>query len=250
MLLITSPTPASTGRKACGDRCHAWLFRWRRWALAVLLLGGLSVAAGCSDDQSGPLDEGAAYRRRIVALGDSLTAGYALDAGEAYPARLERLLVAADYAYRVINAGVSGETSEETLARVPQVVGRLQPDIVILETGANDGLRGVDPRITQRNLAAAVERLQAAGVVVVLAGMKLPPSLGTGHTRAFARIYPAIAQRYDLILMPFLLEGVAGDRRLNLRDGLHPNADGHERVARNLLPYVIEAISRVAARGA
>jgi acyl-CoA thioesterase-1 len=179
----------------------------------------------------------------IVCMGDSLTAGYRVDENEAFPALLEARLKADGYNYEVVNAGVSGETSSGALARLDWVM-TLSPDIVILETGANDGLRGVDPALTRRNIEAIVARLQAEGVVVVLAGMQMVRNMGDEFTRAFGAIYPDIAAAYDLILMPFFLEEVAGRARLNQADGIHPTAEGYRIVAANIYPYVRQAIAR------
>jgi acyl-CoA thioesterase-1 len=179
----------------------------------------------------------------IVCMGDSLTAGYRVDESEAFPALLEARLRADGYSYEVINAGVSGETSSGALARLDWVL-TLAPDIVILETGGNDGLRGVDPALTRRNIEAIVARLQAEDIVVVLAGMQMVRNMGAEFTRAFGAIYPEIAAAHDLILMPFILEDVAGRARLNQADGIHPTAEGYRLVAANLYPYVRQAIRR------
>ena len=177
----------------------------------------------------------------IVCMGDSLTAGYRVDEREAFPALLAERLRADDYHYEVINAGVSGETSSGALARLDWML-TLAPDIVILETGANDGLRAVDPALTRRNIEAIVTRLKAEGIVVILAGMQMVRNLGPAFTEAFKAIYPEIAETHDLILIPFMLEGVAGRARLNQSDGIHPTAEGYRIVTANLYPYVRQAI--------
>lgn len=183
----------------------------------------------------------------IVCFGDSLTAGYGLDENQAYPALLESRLKASGLNYQVINAGISGETSSGALSRLEWTLN-LAPDIIILETGANDGLRGIDPALTQRNIEAIVTRLQAADVTVVLAGMQMVRNLGRSYTQAFGAIYPAIAEKYGLIFMPFFLEGVAGLRSLNQADGIHPTAEGYAIIAANLHPLVEAAIQRHEAR--
>ena len=177
----------------------------------------------------------------IVCMGDSLTAGYRVDEREAFPALLAERLRADGYHYDVINAGVSGETSSGALARLDWML-TLAPDIVILGTGANDGLRAVDPALTRRNIEAIVTRLKAEGIVVVLAGMQMVRNLGPAFTEAFKAIYPEIAETHDLILIPFMLEGVAGRARLNQSDGIHPTAEGYRIVTANLYPYVRQAI--------
>ena len=158
------------------------------------------------------------YEGTIVAVGDSLTAGLRVDEDQAYPAQLARRLKADGYAFRVVNAGVSGETSSGTLARIQWVMTALKPDIVILETGANDGLRGIDPHLLAGNLDQLLTRLKAAGIQVVLAGMRMLPNLGAEYTRAFARVYPEQAQKHQVLLMPFFLEGVAGEASLSTAD--------------------------------
>ncbi|MEZ4865180.1 MAG: arylesterase [Caldilineaceae bacterium] len=180
----------------------------------------------------------------IVAMGDSLTEGLGVDPEEAYPAQLEQKLHADGYNYTVINAGVSGETSSGALARVDWVL-TLKPDIVILATGGNDSLRAIDPALTQANLEKLVERFQQAHVVVVLAGMQTVQNLGESYTNAFRAIYPAVAAKYDLILIPFLLEGVAGDPKLNQDDFIHPTAAGYAIVVNTLYPYVLKALALI-----
>lgn len=178
----------------------------------------------------------------IVAVGDSLTAGYGVEEGEAYPALVEKALRAEGIEARVINAGVSGETTSGTLARLDWVL-TLAPDIVILETGANDGLRGLDTAMVRDNLRRIVDILQGKDIVVVLAGMKMVWNLGPAYTGEFNRIYPDLAAEKKLIFMPFFLEGVATDPALNIADGLHPNPAGYRVIAGNILPFVKEAIA-------
>lgn len=179
----------------------------------------------------------------ILAVGDSLTAGYGLDPDKAYPALLEKRLAKAGYHFKVINAGISGETSSGTRSRLSWTMS-LKPDIVILETGANDGLRGIDPALIEANLTAIIEELKANGVIVVLAGMQMVYNLGLNYRRAFNGVYPAVARAQDVILMPFFLKDVAGVSKLNLSDGIHPNAKGYKKVVGNLWPYVIDAINQ------
>ena len=177
----------------------------------------------------------------IVALGDSLTAGLGVDEEEAYPAQLARKLAAAGHRYTVINSGVSGETTSGTVSRLDWVL-TLAPDIVILEIGANDGLRGIDPAIPARNLRTIVQRLKEEDIVVVFCGMKMVWNLGPLYTAQFNGIYPEIAEEEELIFMEFFLQDVAMVRELNIEDGLHPNGEGYGRVVENLYPYVEEAI--------
>lgn len=179
----------------------------------------------------------------IVALGDSLTAGQGVDENDAYPARLERRLQTDGHNYRVINAGVSGETTSGTLSRLEWVL-TMQPDIVILEIGANDGLRGIDPAVPAKNIREIIRILQERGVIVVFTGMKMVRNLGPAYILAFNAIYPDIAKEFDLIFMPFFLDGVATVRELNNEDGLHPNARGYEKIVHNLYPHVLAAIDQ------
>jgi acyl-CoA thioesterase I len=177
----------------------------------------------------------------ILAVGDSLTEGLGVREDQAYPAALERKLKSQGFGYRVINAGVSGETSSGTLSRIQWIL-RLKPDIVILVSGANDGLRGLDPNLTQANLEKIVRQFKAQNVVVVIGGMRMVQNLGDQYTRAFARIYPAVAASQNVILIPFFLDGVAGQPELNQPDGIHPTAEGYRRIVEHIYPYVEEAI--------
>ncbi len=177
-------------------------------------------------------------------MGDSLTEGLGVDTADAYPAQLERKLRANGYDVTVVNAGVSGETSSGALSRVDWVL-RQRPDIVILATGGNDGLRGVEPSVTEGNIDQIVQKMQDSGAVVVLAGMEMVQNMGTQFTSDFRAIYPQIAERHNLILMPFLLEGVAANPELNQPDTIHPTAEGYTIVVDNLYPYVVQAIERV-----
>jgi acyl-CoA thioesterase-1 len=173
----------------------------------------------------------------VVALGDSLTAGLGVAADEAFPARLETRLKTEGYAYRVVNAGVSGDTTAGGLRRVDWVL-RARPDVVIVALGANDGLRGQDPRAMRANLDEIVARLQAAGARVLLVGMRLPPNYGGDYTKEFEAVFPAVARRAKVALVPFLLDGVAGVPRLNQADGIHPTAAGQQAIADHLWPYL------------
>jgi len=173
----------------------------------------------------------------IAALGDSLTAGLGVSPEEAYPAVLEARLRREGFEYRVINAGVSGDTSAGGLRRIDWVL-KLRPDVVIVALGANDGLRGQAPDVLGDNLTRIIERARAAGVRVLLAGMRVPPNYGDDYARAFAGVYPAVARATGVPLAPFLLDGVAGDARLNQPDGIHPTVEGQRVIAERLWPYL------------
>ena len=170
---------------------------------------------------------------RIVAFGDSLTAGLGVPPDDAYPGQLARWLREQGLAYEVINAGVSGETSAGGLRRVEWIL-KSQPMLVILELGANDGLRGQPLKETYENLKGIIEGLQAKGVIVVLAGMRLPLNYGDDYTEEFSDLYERLAREYDVPFIPFFLEGVATHRHLNQGDGLHPNAEGYSIVVQNV----------------
>lgn len=173
----------------------------------------------------------------IVALGDSLTAGYGVAPDEAYPALLQRRLGREGYAYRVVNAGVSGDTTRGALARLRWAL-RARPAVVILAVGANDGLRGRPVAAMRDDLTRIVRRCQDAGAKVLVTGMRLPPNYGDAYARAFARTFPEVARRANAPLMPFLLEGVATVPALNQADGIHPNAAGHSVIAERLWTYL------------
>lgn len=175
--------------------------------------------------------------RVIVALGDSLTAGLGVAADEAYPALLEARLAREGYAYRVVNAGVSGDTTAGGLRRVDWVL-RGKPEIAIVALGANDGLRAQSPQAMRENLTAIVKRLQAAGARVLLVGMRLPPNYGADYTTEFQAVFPEVARSTGAAFMPFLLDGVAADTRLNQPDGIHPTAAGYQVIADRLWPYL------------
>jgi acyl-CoA thioesterase-1 len=213
------------------------------WALLVqtfaLIVATLVLAAA-------PRASAAAADRpvRIVALGDSLTAGFGLAANEAFPAKLERALKAKGIAVEISNAGVSGDTATGGLARLDWSVPE-GTDAVILELGANDMLRGVDPDITRRALAEIVRRLTDRRIAVLLAGMRAAPNLGPDYGRQFDAAYPELAARNQLLLYPFFLDGIVADPKLNQGDGLHPTAAGVDAIVKGILPKVEELVTRV-----
>jgi acyl-CoA thioesterase I len=181
-------------------------------------------------------------RPRIVAFGDSLTAGLGVPAEESYPAQLQRRLDVLGYTYRVINAGVSGDTTAGGLRRVSWILTN-KPDLVILELGANDGLRGLSVDQTQHNLREIIQRLRGAGVGVVLAGMKLPPNYGQDYTTRFEAMYQTLAREYQMPFIPFFLEGVGGSSLLNQADGIHPTSKGYKVVVENLLKILMPILN-------
>jgi acyl-CoA thioesterase-1 len=181
--------------------------------------------------------EAIASDRVIAALGDSLTAGLGVAPDEAWPALLEARLQQEGFPYRVVNAGVSGDTSAGGLARLDWVL-RNDPEIVIVALGANDGLRGQPITALRGNLRAIVDRLKKRKVKVLLAGMRLPPNYGAAYTRDFAAVFVDVARQSGVPLVPFLLDGVAANASLNLTDGIHPNAAGHRIIAERLWPHL------------
>jgi len=179
---------------------------------------------------------------RVTALGDSLTAGYGLPADETFTVQLEVALRAAGAKVTIANAGVSGDTTAGGLARLDWVMAD-RPALVIVELGANDGLRGLDPDMTYQNLDQILARLAAAGARVLLAGMYAPPNLGREYGEAFDTIYPRLAEKHGVALYPFFLEGVATDPALNQHDGIHPNAAGVAAIVERIVPYVLAVLA-------
>lgn len=216
----------------------------------LIALVALAVAIGCSSREAPPRerDDGtrtassaselgrspaAAARPRIVALGDSLTAGYGLQVDQAYPALIQRRLDEMGLAYEVVNAGVSGDTSAGGLRRLEWALdGDVR--VLIVALGGNDGLRGLAPEQLKRNLAQIIERAQARDVIVVLAGMEAPPNFGRAYAVAFHDVYSSLARQYKIPLVPFLLQSVAANDALNQPDGIHPSVRGAQVVADNV----------------
>jgi acyl-CoA thioesterase I len=195
-------------------------------ALALLLSAGTAAAGG-------PV--------RIVVLGDSLTAGYGLPEADSFPARLEDALRAEGLDARVVDAGVSGDTTAGGRARLAWAIApgpAGATDAVIVELGANDALRGIDPAATAANLDAILGELRRRGIPVLLAGMRAPPNLGRDYAREFEAVFPRLASRHGALLYPFFLDGVAARPELNQEDGIHPNAAGVRVIVRNILPFV------------
>ncbi|MBI3604568.1 MAG: arylesterase [Nitrospirae bacterium] len=179
----------------------------------------------------------------IVAFGDSLTAGYGVAPDEAYPALLGKKLKDEHFSYRVINAGISGDTTTGGLSRIEAVI-RKNPDIVILELGANDGLRGTSLSLIRSNLDQIISRLKKKRIKIVLAGMKLPPNYGPEYTNEFYQIYLSLAKEHKIPLIPFFLEGTAVQEKYNQGDGIHPTAEGYKIVTANLWPYLVPLLSK------
>jgi acyl-CoA thioesterase-1 len=212
----------------------------QRLAAAFVAAGfALAVSAGAVSAAERPV--------KIVAFGDSLMAGYQLPASAAFPSQLEQALKAKGIAVEITNAGVSGDTSTGGLARVDWSVPD-GTDAVILELGANDMLRGIDPNVTRTALTDIVRRLKARHIEVLLCGMLAPPNLGPDYARAFDAIYPELAAANDLVFYPFFLDGIVTDPKINQSDGMHPTADGVARIVAGILPKVETLLARVRAK--
>ena len=210
--------------------------------LRIFLIVTLSFLCGCGKSETtapsstpppaaapAPPTAAADTRPAIVCFGDSITAGFGLDAGQSFPDLLQQDLDGRAIHYRVVNLGVNGDTTQDGLARLPMALAE-KPAIVLLELGGNDGLRGIPLAITQANLAQTIEAFQGAGARIVLAGMSLPPNYGAAFIQKFEGVYKDLAAKYKLTLIPFLLEGVGAHDDLMQRDGIHPNAAGARQV--------------------
>jgi acyl-CoA thioesterase-1 len=200
---------------------------------SLVLTLGLSLAAALP-----------AAERLLLCLGDSLTAGYGLDEAQAYPALLQRSL---QPQWRVVNAGVSGDTTADGLKRLDWVL-RSRPDAVFVALGANDGLRGLDPKQTEANLTALIQKIQASGAQAYLAGLALPTNLGAGYRGQFKAVYPRVAKATGAPLLGFLLKGVGGEPALNQADGMHPNEAGQIKVAAHVLAFLKPRLAALPAR--
>jgi acyl-CoA thioesterase I len=210
----------------------------------------LSLALGCDAVEEDHAPETAASvpdrtgAPKIVAFGDSLTAGLGIGLDEAYPAVLQELLDAKGYRYEVVNAGVSGDTSAGGIRRLDWVLDGREVEILILALGANDGLRGLSPSEMKKNLADLIERAESRGIRVVLAGFEAPPDTQDRYLQEFVAVYSELAQEHEVTLIPSLLEGVVGVSELNQEDGKHPNVGG----ARVLAGHVFRAIEPLLSR--
>jgi acyl-CoA thioesterase-1 len=230
-----------------------WGFLLPLTALAFAACGG---GAASSDSGRGgaepaaekpPTSEAARAKRPdaplVLFLGDSLTAGYGLSEEEAFPALVAGRLAEMGIEARVVNAGVSGDTTAGGLTRLPWLL-RQKPAVVVVALGGNDGLRGLPLAQTEENLRGILKGCKEAGAEVILAGMLIPPNYGADYFAGFRDLFPRLSRELDLPLIPFLLEGVAAEPDLNLPDGIHPTSEGQKRVTENVLPYVLEALGR------
>ncbi|MBC8130488.1 MAG: arylesterase [Rhizobiaceae bacterium] len=212
---------------------------------ALTALSFFATASFAAAQTPAPVPGGSAALE-VVAFGDSLSAGYGVGPGEAFPDQLQAALKAKGYDVTVANAGVSGDTTTGGLARLDWSVPETA-DLVIVELGANDALRGVSPGITETNLDQILARLKERGTTTLLAGMIAPPNMGPDYSEAFNPIYARLAEKHDVPLYPFFLDGVASQADLNQADYMHPNAKGVAIVVERILPMVTEALDAVSA---
>ncbi len=195
-------------------------------------------------NESPPAVSGSLLPKKIVAFGDSLTAGLGVATQDAYPTQLQQRLAQAGYHLQVVNAGVSGETSAGGVRRVKWVL-KSRPDLVIVELGGNDGLRGLDPHQTKANIRNIIEQFQAAKVPVLLTGMKMPPNMGKEYTKEFADIYPSLAKEMNVPLLPFFLQDVALHKTRMQADGIHPTKEGYTIIVEHLMPELIPLLNEI-----
>lgn len=185
-----------------------------------------------------------AETKKIVFLGDSLTAGYGLTEDLAYPHLIQNALVQDGLDWKVTNAGISGDTTSGGLKRVPWIL-KSSPTVVFVALGANDGLRGVNPDVTRKNLEAIIQKLQKSKVKIILAGVQLPLNYGPGYRKKFRDLYPELSQKYGLAYYPFLLDGVAAHAELNLTDGVHPNEKGQQILAQKIYQFLKPVLQKI-----
>lgn len=201
-----------------------------------------TAVTGAASDPAPEIETAVSPDLTILAFGDSLTEGFGVAPEESYPAQLSRKLAADGYNIEVVNGGISGETTSSALSRVDWMLNS-KPDIVIVETGPNDALRGIDLELTQANIDEIVARFSDSGAVIIVAGLQITQNLGEEYTTEFAAIYPAVAEKYDAILIPFVLEGVAANPILNQSDFIHPTAAGYTVMVEHIYPFILEAVA-------
>ena len=218
------------------------------WLVALLGCSGTegkqseesnSSSQASSETSSSPKKE--EDKKVVLFFGDSITEGVGVRPKEAFPFLVGQMVDSLGLPYKVVNAGLGGETTSGGLTRLEWVLDQYVVDVFVLELGGNDGLRGIDPAASRANLQAIIDRVRTIQpqAQIVLAGMEAPPSMGQAYTREFRSIFPSLAEQNDLVLIPFILEGVAGNPALNLEDGIHPTARGHEYVAAHVWHYIM-----------
>jgi acyl-CoA thioesterase-1 len=219
-----------------------------RGAVVLMVVVYLTTIACANSDQRAPEKKGTvpppANGPLVIFLGDSLTAGLGLAQDEAFPALVGDILGRSGHPVRVVNAGVSGDTTADGLARLDWLL-KQQPSVLVVGLGANDAFRGQDPSEAEENLRQIVSRAKAAGARVLLLGMKIPPSYGQVFSRGYGEIYASVAKEQKVPIVPFLLEGVGGHADLNQNDGIHPNAQGQKIVAENVAPYLEKIVAEL-----
>ena len=220
---------------------------WHRLAQVVVLLAAVNASVSAADAPMARAEP--AKPIRIVAFGDSLTAGYGLKPRHAFPAQLQEALKARGHDVVVVNAGVSGDTTAAGLERIAWAVPD-GTDAVILEFGGNDALRGIDPKVTRANLDKIISSLEDRDIPILLAGIRAPANWGEDYSKAFDVIFPDLADEYGLVFYPFFLEGVVLNPKLNLNDGLHPNSKGITEIIKRIVPSVEELIDRTSTQRA
>lgn len=232
--------------RRCRGIINAYVTRGVVFHIVVfnLIVAALALIIGAQGAWGKPpgLEPGGKPSARILLFGDSIAAGYGLPEAEGLPARLQAALRKSGHDVEVLNGGVSGDTTAGGLARLDWMLGE-KPDIVIVELGGNDGLRGLDPKETYANLEKILATLKAAKVKVLLTGMRAPPNLGAEYDREFDAIYPALAKTCDCLFYPFVLDDVAARPELNQGDGIHPNARGVAVIVERLVPYIVKLLA-------
>jgi len=221
--------------------------------LMVFVIGSCTTATDSvqpistqAESQSGVNEPAfAEARKTILFFGDSITAGFGIGEEEAFPALIQKKLDSLDLQWKAVNAGLSGETSAGGLRRIDWLLQQ-KIDILVLELGGNDGLRGVSPDQTRQNLAGIIEKIRATypDCIIILAGMQIPPNLGQDYANAFAGVFADVAKSHDTYLIPFILDGVGGNPALNLPDGIHPTPRGHRKVAETVWEYIEPLVTK------
>ncbi len=220
--------------------------------LLFFILIGIGIFTGLKDRENTPIRQPTQNEEiltqddiKILILGDSITAGYGLSPNDSFPAQLESLLTSKGYPVKIINAGVSGDTSQGGLERTPFAINQ-RPQIIIIALGGNDMLRGIPPATTRENLEKMIQLIQAENTQIILAGMRAPANMGLSYVQEFNRIFPDLAKKYNVTFVPFLLEGVALNPEKNQDDSIHPNAEGSRIIAQeNIYPKLTKVLNQI-----
>ena len=207
-------------------------------SLLLSFLGLITYTAISADDAA------AADEPVLLILGDSLSAGYGMDKDKSWVHLLELRLADGGYSYRILDSSISGDTTQGGIARLPRLLKRYQPELVIIELGGNDGLRGINPDVTRENMTGMIRKSQQAGAVVLLTGIKLPPNYGPAYLQQFESIYADLAREFDTLLVPFFMDGVVFKPGLLQADGIHPNEDAQPVLLDNVWEVLAPALNR------